>query len=63
VAEGPHAVLPSLEKWILVGASMGLTNPPMAGVLAPTVAGLVLTGYAVVLLLFASRTTIRRDIG
>jgi hypothetical protein len=57
------AVVPSLEKWLPVGASMGLTNPPTAGVLAPMVAGLVLTGYAVVLLLFASRTTIRRDIG
>jgi hypothetical protein len=30
--------------------------------LSPTVAGLVLTGYAVVLLLVASRTTIRRDV-
>jgi len=56
-------VTPSLEKWFPVGASIGLTNPPSASALAPAVAGLVLTGYAVVLLLFASRTTIRRDVG
>jgi ABC-2 type transport system permease protein len=56
-------VAPSLEKWFPVGASTGLTNPPAPGVLAPALAGAVLVGYAVVMLLVASRTTIRRDIG
>lgn len=58
-----QAVAPSLDKWLPVGASLGLTNPPSAGVLAPAAAGLVLAGYAVTLLLLASRTTIRRDAG
>ena len=56
-------VAPSLEKWFPVGASIGLTNPPDPGVLTPAVAGVVLTGYAVAMLVAASRTTIRRDIG
>ena len=54
---------PSLEKWFPVGASIGLTNPPGPGVLTPAVAGVVLAGYAVAMLVVASRTTIRRDIG
>jgi len=58
-----QAVAPSLEKWLPVGASLGLTNPPSASVLPPAVAGLVLTGYAVALLAAASTTTIRRDVG
>lgn len=58
-----NTVAPSLEKWLPVGASIGLANPPSAGALPPATAGLVLTGYAVALLLFASRTTIRRDVG
>ena len=58
-----QTVAPSLEKWLPVGASLGLTNPPKPGVLAPAAAGLVLAGYAVALLLLASRTTIRRDVG
>jgi len=57
-----QAVVPSLEKWLPVGASLGLTNPPSSGVLPPAAAGLVLTGYAAALLLLASRTTIRRDV-
>src|SRR5215470_15286224 len=56
-------VAPSLEKWFPVGASIGLTNPPDPGVLTPAVAGVVLAGYAVAMLVAASRTTIRRDIG
>ena len=55
-------VAPSLEKWFPVGASIGLTNPPASGVLAPAAAGAVLAGYAVAMLVVASRTTIRRDI-
>jgi len=58
-----QTVAPHLDKWLPVGASIGLTNPPSASVLPPMAAGLVLTGYAAVLLLLASRTTIRRDIG
>ena len=58
-----NTVAPSLEKWLPVGASIGLANPPSASALPPATAGLVLTGYAVALLLFASRTTIRRDVG
>ena len=56
-------VAPGLDKWLPVTASIGLTNPPSSSVLTPTTAGLVLAGYAVALLLFASRTTIRRDLG
>lgn len=56
-------VAPSLAKWLPVGASIGLTNPPTPGVLAPAAAGVVLAGYAVAMLVAASRTTIRRDIG
>jgi len=56
-------VAPSLAKWLPVGASIGLTNPPTASVLAPAAAGAVLAGYAVAMLAIASRTTIRRDIG
>jgi len=57
------SVAPTLAKWFPVWASIGLTNPPEPNVLAPAVAGLVLAGYAVAMLLAASRTTIRRDIG
>jgi ABC-2 type transport system permease protein len=56
-------VAPSLAKWLPFGASIGLTNPPTPGVLAPAAAGVVLAGYAVAMLVAASRTTIRRDIG
>jgi len=58
-------VAPGLEKWFPIGASIGLTNPPDPGVsvLTPAVAGVVLAGYAVAMLVAASRTTIRRDIG
>jgi ABC-2 type transport system permease protein len=56
-------VAPSLAKWLPVGASIGLTNPPGPGVLAPLAAGAVLTGYAAAMLAVATRTTIRRDIG
>jgi hypothetical protein len=47
------------------GAAIGLTNAPGPGPahsLPATVAGVVLAGYAIVMLLVASRTTIRRDI-
>ena len=56
-------VAPTVEKWLPVGASVGLTNPPGPGVLTPMAAGAVLAGYAVAMLVAASRTTIRRDIG
>jgi len=58
-----NTVAPHLEKWLPVGASIGLTNPPAPSVLAPTAAGVVLAGYALAMLVAASRTTIRRDIG
>jgi ABC-2 type transport system permease protein len=58
-----NTVAPSLEKWLPVGASIGLTNPPGPGVLAPVAAGAVLAGYAVAMLVVASRTTIPRDVG
>jgi hypothetical protein len=56
-------VAPGLAKWFPVWASIGLTNPPEPNVLAPAAAGLVLAGYAAAMLVAASRTTIRRDIG
>ena len=58
-------VVPSIEKWLPTAAAIGLTNAPSphaGNVLTPLAAGLVLTGYAVALLLAASRTTMRRDI-
>ena len=57
------AIVPGIEKWLPTGAAIGLTNAPGAGhVLSPVAAGLVLTGYAVALLVAASRTTMRRDL-
>jgi ABC-2 type transport system permease protein len=59
------ALVPSIEKWLPVGASVGLMNAPgpdPSSQLSPLAAGLVLTGYAVAVLLAASRTTMRRDI-
>jgi ABC-2 type transport system permease protein len=59
-----QAVVPGIEKWLPTGAAIGLTTASSAGhVLSPTAAGLVLTSYAIVLLLVASRTTIRSDVG
>ena len=46
-------------------AAIGLTNAPgpdPGRALSPTAAGLVLTGYAIALLVAASRTTMRRDV-
>ena len=60
------AIVPGIEKWLPTGAAIGLTNAPgpdPARSLPAAVAGLVLAGYAVVMLLAASRTTIRRDVG
>jgi len=58
-------VVPSIEKWLPTAAAIGLTNAPgpnPSHSLSPVAAGLVLTGYAVALLLAASRTTMRRDV-
>jgi ABC-2 type transport system permease protein len=58
-------VVPSIEKWLPTAAAIGLTNAPGPNpgrYLSPLEAGLVLTGYAVALLLVASRTTMRRDV-
>jgi hypothetical protein len=58
-----QAIVPSIDKWLPTGAAIGLTSPPGTGhFLSPIVAGAVLTGYAVALLLAASRTTIKRDV-
>ena len=58
-----NAVVPGIEKWLPTGAAIGLTNAPGSGhFLSPAVAGAVLTGYAVILLLAANRTTMRRDV-
>lgn len=59
------AIVPGIEKWLPTAAAIGLTNMPGPGPshnLSPTAAGLVLTGYAVALLIAASRTTMRRDV-
>jgi ABC-2 type transport system permease protein len=58
-----QTVVPGIEKWLPTGAAIGLTTAPGSGhLLAPAVAGAVLTGYAIALLVAASRTTIRRDV-
>jgi ABC-2 type transport system permease protein len=59
------AVVPGIEKWLPTAAAIGLTNAPgpdPSRSLPPTAAGLVLTGYAIALLVAASRTTMRRDV-
>ena len=59
------AIVPGIEKWLPTGAAIGLTNAPGPGPghsLPAAVAGVVLAGYAIVMLLAASRTTIRRDV-
>jgi ABC-2 type transport system permease protein len=59
------AVVPHIEKWLPTAASIGLTNAPSpdpSRALSPMTAGLVLTGYAIALLVAASRATIRRDL-
>jgi ABC-2 type transport system permease protein len=58
-------LVPSIEKWLPTAAAIGLTNAPgpdPSRYLPPLAAGLLLTGYAVALLLAASRTTMRRDL-
>jgi hypothetical protein len=58
-----QTVAPGIDKWLPTGAAIGLTNPPSPGhALSPAAAGLVLTGYAVALLVAASRTAMRRDV-
>jgi ABC-2 type transport system permease protein len=58
------AIMPGIEKWLPTGAAIGLTDAPGPGPAQPAaVAGVVLAGYAIVMLLAASRTTIRRDVG
>ena len=59
------AIVPGIEKWLPTGAAIGLTNAPGPGPghsLPAAVAGVVLAGYGIVMLLAASRTTIRRDV-
>ena len=59
------AIVPGIEKWLPTGAAIGLTNAPgpaSAHSLPAAVAGVVLAGYAILMLLAASRTTIRRDV-
>jgi hypothetical protein len=59
------AIVPGIEKWLPTGAAIGLTNAPGPGPahsLPAAAAGVVLAGYAIVMLLAASRTTIRRDV-
>lgn len=58
-------VAPSIEKWLPTAAAIGLANAPgpnASHILSPMTAGLVLTGYAIALLVAASRTTMRRDV-
>ena len=57
-----RAAVPGIEKWLPTNAAIGLTNAPGPDSLSPTVACVVLTGYAIGLLVLASRTTMRRDI-
>ena len=51
------AIVPGIDKWLPTGAAIGLTNAPGPGPghsLSSAAAGLVLAGYAIVLLLAAS---------
>ncbi len=60
-----NAIVPHIEKWLPTAAAIGLTNAPgpdPGRALSPTTAGLVLAGYAIALLIAASRTTMRRDV-
>jgi hypothetical protein len=56
-------IVPGIEKWLPTAAAIGLTDiPSPAHGLLPTTVGLVLAGYAIALLVAASRTTMRRDL-
>jgi hypothetical protein len=60
-----NAIVPGIEKWLPTAAAIGLTNMPSPHAshgLSPLTAGLVLTGYAIALLVAATRTTMRRDL-
>jgi hypothetical protein len=66
-AHGTPRLFPDapLEGVLQAGEAGALTNAPGPGPahsLPATVAGVVLAGYAIVMLLVASRTTIRRDV-
>ena len=60
------AIVPGIERWLPTGAAIGLTDAPgpdPVHSLPAAVASTVLAGYAIVMLLAASRTTIGRDVG
>jgi hypothetical protein len=69
-AKTGQAIVPGIGKWLPTGAAIGLTNAPgpspshslSAAVAGVVLAGTVLAGYGIVMLLAASRTTIRRDV-
>ena len=59
-----HTVAPQLEKWLITGTAVTLTDPTVhgSGTLAPGTAAAVLGGYAAVLLAAAIPFVLRRDI-
>jgi ABC-2 type transport system permease protein len=54
--------VPSLAKWLPVGASQGLTSLQTSGFLPPAGAAAVLVGWATILVLIAARLSTRREL-
>jgi hypothetical protein len=54
---------PTVAKWLPTGAAVAVTGPgPSRGLLTPSLAALVLTGWAVAIATIATRISLRRDV-
>ena len=57
-----HTLVPHQAKWLVSSAAAALTTPAAPGALTPAVATAVLSGYAALLLVAATRLVLRRDV-
>jgi len=56
-------VWPAVAKWLPTGAAVAVTGPgSSSGLLAPRLAALVLTGWAIAIAAIATRVSLRRDV-
>jgi hypothetical protein len=56
-------VWPAVAKWLPTGAAVAVSSPSSSpGLLAPRLAALVLTGWAVAIAVIATRVSARRDV-
>jgi ABC-type transport system involved in multi-copper enzyme maturation permease subunit len=54
---------PAVAKWLPTGAAVAVTGPgPSRGLLTPSLAALVLTGWAIAIATIATRISLRRDV-